>query len=297
MTSVMLQPELSQNEATLSASSGGSGGMKSVLLHVQDDEGLAARLQVALAIARASGGHLSCMHVTPMSTFAGYESFGGAYVLTDLIARLEEHEAAMQVRIEAQLGNEDVAWSYERQTSDPASALVNSGALADLIVLGRTQLSQSTTYRPMSIIGRMLSSSHTPLLVCSKDRKRFDPLGPAVIAWNGSFEAANALRAAMPLLKNASAVHIVTIDEDKEFDFPPLGASEYLSRQDVRAELIRESKGTRSVEDRLVATATSLGASYLVMGAYGHRRAREYLFGGVTRNLLKECLLPLLLAR
>ena len=293
MTSVMVQPELSHAEATLS----GQGGMKSVLLHVQDDEGLEARLETALAIVRASGGHLTCIHVTQMSAFVGFEPFGGGYVLTDLFRQLEEHEAAMRARIEAHLASEDVAWSYERQTSDPVSALVNSGALADLIVLGRSQNSQSSAYRPLSIFGQMLTASHTPLLVCSKDQKRFDPLGPAVVAWNSSFEAANALRAALPLLKQASAVHIVSVDEQKELDFPPLGASEYLSRHDVHAELISASRGTLTVADKLVGSAQELGANYLVMGAYGHNRAREYVFGGVTRTLLKECSVPLIMAR
>jgi nucleotide-binding universal stress UspA family protein len=99
------------------------------------------------------------------------------------------------------------------------------------------------------------------------------------------------------LLKQASAVHIVTVDDDKHYDFPPLGASEYLSRHNVQSELVRESKGTLSVEDRIVATAQGLGAAYLVMGAYGHTRAREFLFGGVTHSLLKECPLPLIAAR
>lgn len=293
MTSVMRQPELSH----AAGPSIGQAGMKSVLLHIQDDDGLEARMQAALAIARASGGHLTCMHVTQMSAFVGFEPFGGAYVSTELLNQLEAHETAMRGRIEAHMVREDVAWTYERQTSDPVSALVDHGALADLIVLGRSQNSRSPAYRPISIIGQMLNSSHTPLLVCSKDQKRFDPLGTAVVAWNGSFEAANALRAALPLLSQASAVHIVTVDEDKDFDFPPLGASEYLSRHGVHAEMIRESRGTQSVDERLVATAQSLGASYLVMGAYGHSRAREMLFGGVTRSLLKECALPLVLAR
>jgi nucleotide-binding universal stress UspA family protein len=203
----------------------------------------------------------------------------------------------MRARIEAQLASEDIAWSYVRQTSDPVSALVEYGALADLIVVGRSQPSQGSAYRPLSIIGDVLNASHTPLLVCSQDHKRFDPLGPAVVAWNGSFEAANALRAALPLLKQASAVHIVTVDEDKDFDFPPLGASEYLSCHDIQSELVREGKGTLSVEERIVATAQGLGAAYLVMGAYGHTRAREFLFGGVTRSLLRECPLPIIAMR
>ena len=293
MASVTLQAAPSQAGTASTVQS----GMKAVLLHVQDDDGLEAQLQAALDLARASGGHVTCLHVTPMSTFAGYESYGGAYVLTDLLQHLEEHQAAVRARIEARLASADVAWSYEQQTTDPATALVDHGALADLIVMGRSQDSSGSAYRPMSVIGGVLAASRTPLLICAKDQKGFDPFGPAVVAWNGSFEAANALRAALPLLAQASTVHIVTVDDDKQYDFPPLGASEYLSRHGVHAELVRESKGTLSVEDRIVATAQGLGAAYLVMGAYGHSRAREFLFGGVTRSLLKECPLPMVLSR
>ena len=169
------------------------------------------------------------MHVSQMSAYVGFEPFGGAYASSDLLNRLEEHETAMRARIEAKLANEDVAWSYERQTSDPVSALINSGALADLIVLWplaaqpKRGLSAGIDDRRHARVRRTRRYWYVRRI-----SKRFDPLGPAVVAWNGSFEAANALRAALPLLKQASAVHIVTVDEDKEFDFPPLGASEYL---------------------------------------------------------------------
>ncbi len=293
MTSVMLQPEASPAAANSSA----QGQVKSLLLHIQDDEGLEARLQVALAIVRASSGHLSCLQVTPANAFVGFETFGAGYGMADLIKQLEDQEAALRARIEARLEHEDVAWSYDRKTAIPGAALVDAGALADLIVAGRFHHSQSAGYLPASILEEVLQSSRTPLLICSKDQKSFDPLGPAVIAWNGSFEAANALRAALPLLRQASAVHIVTVDDDKQYDFAPLGASEYLARHNVGSELIREARGTLAVADRIVATAQGLGASYMVMGAYGHSRAREFLFGGVTRSLLKDCPLALVVAR
>jgi nucleotide-binding universal stress UspA family protein len=287
-----------QAKAERGAADPGHGGMlKSIMLHVQDDAGLEARLQAALGIARGSGGHLSCLHVTPMAPFAGYQDFGGAYFLANLAKEIEEHEAALRERIEAQLDKEDVAWSYQRQTWDPAAALIQAGALADLIVLGRFHHKQGTERQTMALFGDLLGTSRTPLMVCPKDSAGFDPLGPAVVAWNASFEAANALRAAVPLLHQASAVHVVSVGEQRELDFPPLDAAEYLSRHGIHAEMIDENTGTFSIADRLIATAKSLGASYLVMGAYGHSRAREYLFGGVTRSLLQDCPLALIVAR
>lgn len=293
MTSVMFQTELSHSEAPQSI----TGGIKSVLLHIQDDKGLEDRLQAALAIARASGGHLTCLHVTPFTPYSGYEGFGGAYVMSGLIKEIDEHEAAMRARIEARLEQEDVAWSYQQLTSDPGAALTQAGALADLIVVGRFNHNLGSTRQTMSLYGDLLGSSRTPLLICAKGQTGFDPFGPAVIAWNASFEAANALRAALPLLQQASAVHVVTAIEQKDRDLPPLDAVEYLSRHGIHAEVIEGSPENANIAEWLVETAKGLGASYLVLGAYSHSRAREYLFGGVTRSLLDECPLALVAAR
>jgi nucleotide-binding universal stress UspA family protein len=271
--------------------------MKSVLLHVQDDDGLEARLQAALSLVRASGGHLSCLHVTPINAYVAFDGFGGVFVMNDIMKALEEQEAAMRSKIEGHLAREDVAWSYEQTSADPMHSLVSHAALADLIVLGRSRHSKTAAYPAMAMFGDILKASRTPILVYPEERKSFDPVGPAVVGWNGSFEAANALRAALPLLKQASVVHIVAIDEDKNLDFPSLDASEYLSRHSVTTELHSESKGSRTVAEKLAATAETLNASYLVMGGYGHSRAREYWFGGVTRSLLTQCPIPLILSR
>lgn len=293
MDSLILQ---SNTANTADVPSSGSS-LISVLLHVQDDPGLEDRLQAALAIARAAGGHLECLQVTPTMPLAGYPDFGGAYALASLSTEISARETDLRERIEARLGKEDVAWSYKHQTWDPAAALIHGGALADLMVLGRFHHDQGSDRQTMALFGDVLGTSRTPLLICPKDRSGFDPFGPAVIAWNASLEAASALRAALPLLHRASAVHVVSVGEQSDLDFPPLDAVEYLSRHGIHAEMIDDNAGTLTIADRLVATATSLGASYLVMGAYGHSRAREFLFGGVTRSLLKECPLALVIAR
>jgi nucleotide-binding universal stress UspA family protein len=271
--------------------------MKSVLLHVQDDDGLESRLQAALSIVRASAGHLLCLHVTPINAYVAFDGFGGVFAMNDIMKVLDEQEAAMRSKIEGHLAREDVSWSYEQTAADPTYSLVSHGALADLIVLGRLRHSQTAAYSAMAMIGDILKASRTPILIQPEKNKVFDPFGTAIVAWNGSFEAANSMRLALPLLKLASAVHIVSIGEDKDLDFPALDASEYLSRHEIPTELVSEAKGSRTVAEKLVAVAQARGASYLVMGGYGHSRAREYWFGGVTRSVLQDCPIPLLMSR
>ncbi len=271
--------------------------MRSILLSIQNDDGLDARLQAALSITRASNGHLTCLHVTPINAYVAFDNFGGVFVMKDIMKALEEQEEKMRAKVETHMAKEDVSWSYVQKTANPASALISLGALSDLILLGRSHDAAVAAYPAMAMFGDVLKASRTPIMIYPENGKTYDPFGPAVVGWNGSIESSNALRAALPMLKRASHVHIVAIDEDKALDFPSLAASEYLSRHDVASELHSETKGSHSVSEKLAAMAVGIGASTLVMGAYGHSRAREYWFGGVTRSALLACPLPIILSR
>lgn len=270
--------------------------MKSILLHVQDDPGMEARLQAALSIARATNGHVSCLHVTPISLYIASDGITGAFMMPNFVETLDEMEKKIRARIEDGLQNEDVSWDYEHVDGDAAQAIVSRSSLADLIVLGRYH-HRETRFTPITLIGDVLQSARAPILVQPQELNSFDVFGTAVVGWNGSFEAANALRAALPLLQMAAAVHIVTVDEPKEHILPSLAASTYLSRHGVASELHARPASARPVQDVINETAAVMGAAYIVMGGYGHSRAREFLFGGVARTLLKECPTPLLMGR
>lgn len=270
--------------------------MKSLLLHVQDDPGMEARLQAALSIARATSGHISCLHVTPISLYIASDGITGAYMMPNFSKTLDEMEKKMRNRLEEHLKSEDVSWDYERIDGEPAQEIVNRSSLADLIIMGRYH-HRDTRYTPITLIGDVLQSARAPILVQPQELNNFDMWGPAVVGWNGSFEAANALRAALPLLQMASEVHIVTVEESKEHVLPSLAASTYLSRHSVTSELHARPVSDKPVEEAIKETAQVMGAGYIVMGGYGHSRAREFLFGGVTRTFLKQCPLPLIMGR
>ncbi len=269
--------------------------MKSILLHVQDDQGMAARLQAALSIARANNGHVSCVHVTPINLYIASDGVNGAYLMPNFTANLEIMENKIRERIEGQLKKEDISWDYEQTTGDPAQILVDRSSLADLVVLGRYR-HRDNRFTPMTLIGDVLQNTRAPVLIQPDDLETFDVFGSAVVAWNGSFESANVLRAALPMLQKASSVHILTIEEPEQHILPSLAASTYLSRHGVKSELHSVPVSDFGVADQIRTSAISRGVGYIVMGGYGHSRAREFLFGGVTRGLLKDCSIPLIMA-
>ena len=269
--------------------------MKSILLFVRDDEGFEARLQAALDLARASGGHLNCLRPTPTNAYVAYEGWGGAFTVGSALEELDKQMAAFRARLEERLSREDVPWEFNEWMGEPAAALVVRSALSDVIVLSqpgrRTELPE-----PLGLAGDVAVYARTPILVVPNAARGFDPTRPVAIGWNGSFEAANAIRASLPLLRRATAVHILTIEDDSKDHFPSTAASEYLARHDIASELHCEPAGGASTDAALTRTAQRLGAGTLVMGAYGQSRARQFLFGGVTRSLLKNSPIPLLIA-
>lgn len=270
--------------------------VRTILLHIQNDARLEARLQVALSLARASGAHLRCLHVTPIEAYTAIDTFGGVFVMDALVDQIDKEEAELRSTLESRLRNEDVPWSYERVTADTAGELVRRAALSDIVVTGRDAHIGRLQSLEIAILGDILTSVRTPLLIPGDSSAAFDPFGTAVIAWNGSYEAANAVRGAVGLLKLASAVRVIRITEAKDERFPSTVLLEYLSGHGVHADLQTLATDGNLVAGELVEYAQLNRASYIVMGGYGHSRAGEFFFGGVTRSLLKGCPVALVLA-
>ena len=275
-------------------------GPKTILVHLQSDGSVDSRLETALALARACSAHLECLHVTPIDAYVAFDSFGGVFVMSDVIKALDEEEARLRAAIERKLGNEDVSWSYSQTTGNVAGQLVSHAALADLLVVGRDPHRNDTVGTAVGFLGDLLYNSRTPLFIPSGGSSPVDPAGVAVIAWDGSYEAANAVRSCVGLLKLASSVHIVQVKEFAKDDaFPGTRLLEYLSRHDVHAEFsVIEAGADQTVISKTLAERTAaLGAAYLVMGGYNHTRIGEFVFGGVTRTMLAKAPVPLLIAR
>ena len=128
----------------------------------------------------------------------------------------------------------------------------------------------------------------------------FPTLGThALIAWKDTREAARALREALPLLRGASRVELLELDEgSRAAEAAPASLHEaraWLARHGIGAEA-RLEPAAGDAGETLLSRAADLSADLLVMGAYGHARVREWVLGGATRHLLGHMTLPTLMA-
>jgi nucleotide-binding universal stress UspA family protein len=119
-----------------------------------------------------------------------------------------------------------------------------------------------------------------------------------IVAWDGSAQAARAANDAMPLLRAADAVEIVSVGNAAEIRDSVPGAefAPHLARHGVNV-IVNHLPVSGSIGDTLRSQAGLFRADMIVMGAYRHSRARQFFFGGVTRSLLRSCPVPLFLSR
>jgi nucleotide-binding universal stress UspA family protein len=276
-------------------------GVKTLLLHVQTEKTLNQPLEAALSLARACDAHLSCLHVTPIQAYTALDSFGGIFIMEDVLKAMGEGDSELRDRIEAKLSNAGVSWDYTQITGDVPSQVIGRAALTDLIVTSRQPKRTDFQGATIGLLGDLLNRSRTPLLIAADEGKVPDPTGPAMIAWNGSMEAANAVRSAVGLLKISSDVKVVSIEEDKDEAFPATTLLEYLSRHGIHAELNVETARPEAWDDDypyacLISKAEQMNAAYVVMGGYSHSRISEFMFGGLTRSMLAGSPVPVFIA-
>ena len=180
-----------------------------------------------------------------------------------------------------------------------AHSVMETARAVDLIVASQNDPAQSSDNR--ADLETFLFESGRPMLLVPYTMKQPAPIRRVMIAWNGSREAARAAFDALPFLKAAETVEVFCVDPPERTDHPRdmmgIELAAALSRHGVSVTLTAQDSGglpaSAAIENRLSNDSIDL----LVMGAYGHSRWWEMLFGGVTRSLLDSMTALSLLSR
>lgn len=174
--------------------------------------------------------------------------------------------------------------------------VVSHAQLADLVVMTR---GPGHVRARRALTEDVLFKSGRPLLLLPNGKKRRS-VERILIGWNATANAVRAVAGAMPLLKSAASVVVATVDAmptaaDRD-QAPGRELAAHLARHGVRTEVHNVDGLGRPHAQVLCEEAMAMDADLLVIGAYGHSRAQEFIFGGVTRDVLANAALPVLLA-
>ena len=187
-------------------------------------------------------------------------------------------------------------WDWVHAVGDVADLVCHSVELSDIVVMN-TDMKGTAIPEMRSAVSAATIKAKKPILAVPKGVLRFSASGLAIVAWDGSAPAVAALRAATPILAYASAVHIVEVDKFHEGGVAAEDGAAYLSRHGIQAVVRREkTHGMMPVSEKLIELAERAKVDYFVLGAYGHSRFTEAVFGGVTRSMLIRSPVPLILA-
>jgi nucleotide-binding universal stress UspA family protein len=272
-----------------------------LLVHLDATAHTSQRLAVARAIAQGQGAAVTALYaVTPALVeipFAADASPNVAQVLCEL-----DDERRAKARTEFDRANMDgvhAAWAEVRDYPI-IPAFARQALYADLLILGQHDASDpAATSVPSDFVESVLASSGKPALVLPY-AGTWDCVGETVVvAWKPTREAARGLSAAVPLLQRAERVHIVswTREEAEVIGGKALDLDGYLKLRGIEPVWHREGGGEpEGLGDLLLSRAADLSADLLVMGCYGHSRAREWVLGGTSRTVLRSMTLPVLMA-
>ena len=266
----------------------------SLLVYVQDSIESDERVHLASALAARFNAKLigvtGAMIESPMADPAGFISTS-ADIVNDEMALAESSAKAVEARFwnAVVVGHDSLEWDGTIQF--PADAVFHKSSTADLIIVGRQNCSKPNILHSSLDPADVLMRCGRPVLVVPPGVSKIYA-DHIVVAWSNTREARRAVIDALPLLREASRVSVVEVIEGGGMDAATKrvnDVAEFLMLHDVDAKshLIELIDGSAS--DEIIQYAEHQFADLIVAGGYGHARAREWIFGGVTRELLTHC--------
>ncbi|MFT4793072.1 MAG: nucleotide-binding universal stress UspA family protein [Paracoccaceae bacterium] len=275
--------------------------IKNILVSFNGQPSSAAALAVALKMAEKYGAHLT-----------GFLSHGpsrmsialGPWVTPDLLTSIRETEAAARETIAKAFHNAVLAAEKSRPGKhhwfdlggDADNSLMQAARFYDIVVMGQYDSDAETSHlapHPDTIALR----SGRPVLIVPNG---FEPSGMnahAVLAWDGGRAAASAMSDAMPMMETKSIVTVLTVGENQASRRREgMDVVAHLARHGVMTDWKNVPRNGGSIASVIIDMVAQKDAGLLIMGAYEHSSFAEGLIGGVTKDVLKRCPVPVLMS-
>jgi nucleotide-binding universal stress UspA family protein len=266
---------------------------RTILVDFTADASLEARLDVARFLAlRFDAAAFICLHVTPppleLTVWQGGMS---AYLPPEFVEA--QRRAAQEAKKRARAAFDraagaDPAMAWREAEGDPARLLADAARSADLVVVGGLEADIAAGPGPAE---GLVAATGVPVLILPPRPPR-DFGHVALVGWDSSREASRAARDALSFLRAAKRVVLCAVGDGAAAGLDD--AAVMLGRHDVSVHPERVGGSDANAGEVLLAQAAAHGADLLVMGAYGHSRLREFVFGGATRHVLDHAALPVL---
>ena len=275
--------------------------IKDLVVHIDNSQACEKRLNAAVQLAQRHEAHLTGVYVMrSLADLMMYPIEPVGASARDMIQKplLEARDKA-RTMFDAVTDASGIASEWRESEGSVVGSLSTSAHYTDLLILGQHQ-PDDVADQSESVADRMVMGCGRPCLVIPYIGAQ-DVIGKQVlVAWNAHREAVRAVNDALPILQGADQVSVLAVD-------PPTGSSgegaipcadicHHLARHGVKAEAVSKTAVDIDVGNFLLSHAADLNTDLIVMGAYGHSRVTEMILGGVTRSMLDQMTVPVLMS-
>ncbi len=269
-----------------------------VTSHARDEHVLAFGEQLAIQ----NSGHLSSIVVDWMPALPlAVEGYVVDPTWSELVARIGKDLKSEAVKVKQRIDRNLDSNAVESLLLEPGAAkpiIATHARHADVAIVGRP--TKTTSDASHAILEGPLFESGRPVIIVPPDWRPREIGQSVLVCWKPTREAARALGDAEDFLAGADRVTLVTVDaKPSETGYgahPGTDISAHLARRGVKVELINLDSAGRSETKAIQDQALAIDADLIVMGGYGRSRMSEFIFGGVTREMLKASTYPVLMA-
>jgi len=275
--------------------------LREIVVFVDARAESAGVLEFAGALAQEHGAHLIGVFIQPEAAVTPSETFARGSGIEGVIdahrAQVEGIEAEHRALFEEIVRRQQTRSEW-RSLSYLNSDVAEHAHYADLAVIARVAPAAQLA-GPAGLVESLVLSSGRPVIMFPPHEKA-TRVRRIVVGWNARREAIRAVADALPFLVRAEAVEVLVVDPQRHPGHgqePGADIARHLARHGTTVEVLRLSSGGEDVGRVLLSRAADFGADLLVMGAYGHSHLSEWMFGGVTRTVLREAGLPVLMSR
>lgn len=280
---------------------GSSAALGEIVVFLDGQSDTKGILEFAGAIAQEHAARLIGVFVQPQTPMTTAETFARGKGIDEVVqtqgARLD------QIESDYRAGFENIVHRHGLQSEWRSLLHFNTEVgvhayYADLVVIDRPGHAAEAA-GPPGLAESLVLSSGRPILLYPPNGT-VSQIRRVLVAWNATRESVRAAADALPLLARAQAVEVVVADPQRHSmhgQEPGADIARHLARHGAQVEVRRLSSEGQDVGRLLLGQAVAFRADLIVMGAYGHSQVREWMFGGVTRTVLYEASIPVLMSR
>lgn len=285
--------------------------IRTILVPVRGDGKGEGVLDHALALAGHFNAHISVLHthakpeaLLPFGSIGITEDMRNQIIESASSSAMAEEERLKRLLMgylksknipiidapDGQTSQVTASWNEEKGQQSVNVSIM--GRLADLIAVARPEVDSGLGVRTLEAA---LMETGKPVLMAPQS-----PVGTVgahvAVGWDGGTESAKAVSAAMPILMVADSVTVFSAPVSTEPRLSVDKFMDYLGWHDIKAAAETIDAKAAGVGKALLNGAAKAGADILVMGGYGHSRARQLVMGGVTRHIIENAEMPVILA-